>query len=182
MVSKNVKNNEEDKNISNILSEICKGEKKTIEFSKKNPNFHWSNVIIPRTKETPLHLAAQFGHTEIVSFLLNEFDPKIVDIRNIDNKTPLHEAAQFGRFDCVKILVDCGADIDAIKRSDWTPLMLACTKPESNYKDIVEYLGNKGNNNSSTYFVCIVYKIIELKIRIMILLLIKFVVSAQVLF
>ncbi|XP_044764144.1 ankyrin repeat domain-containing protein 16-like [Coccinella septempunctata] len=129
---------------SHVFSEICKGELGSIKLLQKNPDFHWSNVTISSTKETILHIAAQYGHIEIINYLLNQFSPKMVDVRNTDNKTPLHSAAQFGNFACVRKLVQSGADINALKRSDWTPVMLACTKPEHNYKEIVEYLCEKG--------------------------------------
>lgn len=39
-----------------------------------------------------------------------------------------------------------GADVDALKRADWTPLMLACTKTGSDaYKCIVALLEAKAN-------------------------------------
>ncbi|KAL3270517.1 hypothetical protein HHI36_021056 [Cryptolaemus montrouzieri] len=128
----------------NALTNVCKGDIALIKLSKeKNPTFHWSNLSLPKTRESCLHLAAQYGHTDVIRYLLTEFHPTVVDIRNIDNKTPLHDAAQFGQLECVKLLVQNGADINAIKRSDWTPLMLACTKSDKNYLDIVEYLLEK---------------------------------------
>jgi ankyrin repeat protein len=70
---------------------------------------------------------------------------KFLNVKNSEGKTPLHEAAQFLQFDVVKFLIDQNADrnvgqnvdktvgqnvveIDALKRADWTPLMLAATR------------------------------------------------------
>ncbi|KAK9874477.1 hypothetical protein WA026_002825 [Henosepilachna vigintioctopunctata] len=128
-----------------VLSDICNGNMSQIKSLKyEDPSFHWCEIYYPKTKETCLHKAAQFGHVEIVDYLLTEFSPKHVDIRNIDNKTPLHEGAQFGKLECVKMLLQHGAEINAIKRSDWTPLMLACTKEDDCYVEIVQYLLDKG--------------------------------------
>ena len=51
-----------------------------------------------------------------------------LDVRNSEGKTPLHEAAQFARFESVQYLLDHGCDVNALKRADWTPLMLAATR------------------------------------------------------
>jgi len=48
--------------------------------------------------------------------------------RNFEFKTPLHEASQKKNVEAVAFLLSKGVDVDALKRSDWTPLMLACTK------------------------------------------------------
>jgi len=78
---------------------------------------------------------------------------KFLNVKNSEGKTPLHEAAQFLQFDVVKFLIDQNDDrnvsqnvertvgqnadrtvgqnvveIDALKRADWTPLMLAATR------------------------------------------------------
>ena len=70
---------------------------------------------------------------------------KFLNVKNSEGKTPLHEAAQFLQFDVVKFLIDQNGDrnvgqnvdrtvgqnvveIDALKRADWTPLMLAATR------------------------------------------------------
>lgn len=49
-------------------------------------------------------------------------------MKNSEGKTPLHEASQFARFETVKFLIDHKCEVDALKRADWTPLMLAATR------------------------------------------------------
>ena len=51
-----------------------------------------------------------------------------VDQRNLEFKTALHEAAQFGQSEAVRLLLRAGAQVDSLKRADWTPIMLAATK------------------------------------------------------
>lgn len=62
-----------------------------------------STAAQTKDNETALHCAAQYGHTPVVSLLL-EFscDPTI---RNVRGETPLDLAAQYGRLDTVDTLV-----------------------------------------------------------------------------
>ncbi|XP_037076949.1 ankyrin repeat domain-containing protein 33B-like [Pollicipes pollicipes] len=59
---------------------------------------------------TPLHYAAQAGHAEVVSALLNKFDGIEVDARNKQGITPLIKACVQGKARCAKLLVEKGAD------------------------------------------------------------------------
>ncbi|XP_011300617.1 ankyrin repeat domain-containing protein 16 [Fopius arisanus] len=80
--------------------------------------------------DTALHVAAREGHLEIAKYLCNDWSyPAFkVDVTNKDMKRPLHDASQFAHCDIVEFLIGQGAEVDALKRADWTPLMLACTK------------------------------------------------------
>ena len=53
-----------------------------------------------------------------------------LEVDNKDGKRPIHEAAQHGHADCVAYLIGQNVEVDAFKRADWTPLMLACTKDD----------------------------------------------------
>jgi ankyrin repeat protein len=74
--------------------------------------------------QTPLHFAAVLTMKKqmaSISLLIesrarvNEQDPK-------QGRTPLHEAARFGIPEAVRILVDAGADIEAVNKDGLTPL------------------------------------------------------------
>lgn len=52
-----------------------------------------------------LHVAAYFGHVEVVKLLLGDSDID-VDIRNSHGETPLHKAALTGRKEVVQLLAD----------------------------------------------------------------------------
>ncbi|NWT06675.1 ANR16 protein, partial [Mionectes macconnelli] len=83
---------------------------------------------IPEARgDTLLHLGARLGHLALLEFLLRELgmDPEVADG---DYKRPLHEAASMGHEGCVSFLLESGASVDCLKKGDWTPLMMACTR------------------------------------------------------
>ena len=67
---------------------------------------------------SPLHFAAQAGHVEVVSFLLNKVRTIQVDPINQQGFTPLMKAALQGRIKCSKLLLFSGKQI----------LFLSCKK------------------------------------------------------
>ncbi|XP_056631478.1 ankyrin repeat domain-containing protein 16-like [Diorhabda sublineata] len=116
-----------------VLKDIQNGNHTILkDFLKSSPNVHWSSIHIDKQGNTILHLAARLGNTNVITYLMENFHPKAVNCKNKDDKTALHEAAQFGQFESSKILLKYGADVNALKRADWTPLMLVCTKINSN--------------------------------------------------
>ena len=76
-----------------------------------------SNYTHKKSKDTPLILAARYGHASVASLLLENGGS--IEHRNIDGKTPLHDAAQNGHLKCLEILLKAGAHVDALKRADW---------------------------------------------------------------
>lgn len=73
--------------------------------------------------QTPLHLAAQNCHSNVVAFLLSH--NATVDARGSDNETPLHLAAQEGCIDVVTLLLNGHAAINAKDKEGRTPLKRA---------------------------------------------------------
>lgn len=60
---------------------------------------------------TPLMIAAQAGHADVLEFLIDSFrDSLIIDQRNMSGMTALMKAALQGRIQCVKLLLDSGAN------------------------------------------------------------------------
>ncbi|KAJ8346304.1 hypothetical protein AAFF_G00220350, partial [Aldrovandia affinis] len=74
-------------------------------------------------KETALHCAAQYGHSEVVSVLLQELtDPTM---RNSRCETPLDLAALYGRLQVVRMLVNAHPNLMGCSTRKHTPLHLA---------------------------------------------------------
>ena len=84
---------------------------------KCGANKSWLSRTYPKSGDTAVHYAAQFGHVNLVKFLVN--CGADVEKPNFDGKKPLHEAAQFSQLECVKFLVENGANVDSLKRADW---------------------------------------------------------------
>ncbi|CAG7836640.1 unnamed protein product [Allacma fusca] len=62
---------------------------------------------------TPLHYAAQAGHSEVVDLLLTRFEGNIdPNCRNSTGLTPLMKAALQGRTRCAKSLISAGASVN----------------------------------------------------------------------
>ncbi|XP_013875600.1 ankyrin repeat domain-containing protein 16 isoform X2 [Austrofundulus limnaeus] len=80
-----------------------------------------------RSGDTLLHYAARHGHLDVVEYLVEQLGAD-VEVCNNDYKRPLHEAASMGHKDCVSYLLRKGAAVDSLKKADWTPLMMACTR------------------------------------------------------
>ncbi|XP_068163381.1 ankyrin repeat domain-containing protein 16 [Antennarius striatus] len=80
-----------------------------------------------RSGDTLLHYAARQGHSDIVEYLVGVVGMD-VEVHNNDYKRPLHEAASMGHQSCVRCLLQRGATVDCLKKADWTPLMMSCTR------------------------------------------------------
>jgi len=73
---------------------------------------------------TPLHWAALYGQTKVISLLLA--DKADVNSLDGDGFTPLHWATTFNRPDAVKLLLANKADTNIkVPKYGWTPLRLA---------------------------------------------------------
>ncbi|XP_062990032.1 ankyrin repeat domain-containing protein 16 [Elgaria multicarinata webbii] len=95
-----------------------------------------------RSGDTLLHYAARHGRLNILSYLVETLDTDI-ELFNNDYKQPLHEAASMGHRDCVLYLLDRGAAVDCLKKGDWTPLMMACTRRNVEViRDLVQHGAN----------------------------------------
>ncbi|KAK2509658.1 hypothetical protein MC885_000556, partial [Smutsia gigantea] len=92
--------------------------------------------------DTLLHYAARHGRRDVLAYLAESWDLDI-EAADRDYKRPLHEAASAGHLDCVRYLLGRGAAVDCLKKADWTPLMMACTRRNIEViQDLVEHGAN----------------------------------------
>ncbi|NXA13837.1 ANR16 protein, partial [Sapayoa aenigma] len=100
-------------------------------------NWRWG-----RLRDSLLHHAARLGHRDVLAFLVQELAMD-VEVANGDYKRPIHEAASMGHRECVSFLLDSGASVDCLKKGDWTPLMMACTRKNL---EVIQALVEHGAN------------------------------------
>ncbi|NWT15842.1 ANR16 protein, partial [Vireo altiloquus] len=101
------------------------------------PSWRWG-----RLGDSLLHHAARFGHRDVLEFLIREVGMD-TEVTNGDYKRPIHEAASMGHRECVAFLLEKGASVDCLKKADWTPLMMACTRKNVEViKTLVEHGAN----------------------------------------
>ncbi|KAK7483839.1 hypothetical protein BaRGS_00024947 [Batillaria attramentaria] len=73
--------------------------------------------------ETPLHVAIQGGHEELMKFLLEQRAD--VEARDERGFTPFHVACSFDKHDAMHLLLDKGAKVNTKAKDDVTPLHTA---------------------------------------------------------
>ncbi|WP_419420461.1 ankyrin repeat domain-containing protein [Legionella sp. D16C41] len=98
---------------------------------------------------TPLHIAAACGHSDMVQLLLaNGVDTNVVNNEGI---TPLHVAAYKGHINIVQMLLNTGTDLNVANQTGDTPLHLAAAEGHEEIvkmllaKDIDVNVSNKKN-------------------------------------
>ena len=97
------------------------------------------NTTKPSNDKTPLHLAAKYGHLDVVKVLIASHAD--ITAKDYESKTPLHHAAKYGHLDIVNALLAAGADHALQDCFGKTPLRLAI---EQKYFDIAEVLIDAG--------------------------------------
>ncbi|XP_061574436.1 B-cell lymphoma 3 protein [Cololabis saira] len=110
-------------------------------------------AALDRHGQTAFHLCCEYDHSECLSVLLSLCPSSTcLEIRNFEGLSPLHLAVMQGHEDLAKMLLDAGADINAMDiKSGLSPLMHAV---ESNNADMVRFLIESQNAcdvNGQTY-------------------------------
>ena len=121
------------------------------------------------SKETPIHVAAFAGHTNILSLL---FEHGVdVDDRDTRDRTPLHLASMKGRVEAGQCLLDHGADIDARDDRDWTPLLSAVFKEDVEFARMLLICGASINARDDEDWTSLLRAIVRGNIQLVRLLL-----------
>ena len=97
---------------------------KSLLESNLKPDIEYSNP--DNDKRTPLLLAVQLGHIEMVKFLLSQ--GANIEATDESETTPLMTAASLGKVDIMKELLLQGADVQARNKTRRTALHLAIQK------------------------------------------------------
>ena len=87
---------------------------------------------------TPLMIASQSGHADVVELLLDKNVP--INAQNKNGKTAVYIASQNGHFSVVSTLLNNGAESNITTNNGWTPLMIAS---QNGHGDVVELLLEK---------------------------------------
>jgi len=75
-----------------------------------------ANLGDPKTGNSPLHIAAQNGHDNLVAMLI-EFKAS-VNMQNLKGQTPLHMAVGYDYYAVVQLLLAAGADENMVNSAD----------------------------------------------------------------
>ena len=95
-------------------------------------------------EKTPLCVAAECGHADVVAYLLSVgADAQFVNTRGF---SPLHFAASSQSLETVKLLVNAGADVNAVSRKCWIvpARSVLDIMAESGFHEGLRYLVNQG--------------------------------------
>lgn len=101
--------------------------------------------LLQKTEETNnsvLHLAARFGHVELVAYIIKRL-PDLVCVGHGNDKgeTPLHEACRQGNADVVKLLQEANPYVAcSLNHEMQTAFFIACS---SGNIDVVKYMANQ---------------------------------------
>ncbi|XP_076593713.1 B-cell lymphoma 3 protein homolog [Chaetodon auriga] len=100
-------------------------------------------AALDRNGQTAIHLCCEYNQRDCLSVVLSHSSSsKCLEIRNYEGLSPLHLAVLRGHKDLARMLLDAGADINAMDiKSGQSPLMHAV---ESNNADMVHFLIESG--------------------------------------
>ncbi|PRQ51049.1 putative ankyrin repeat-containing domain, PGG domain-containing protein [Rosa chinensis] len=98
--------------------------------------------LLQKTEETGnsvLHLAARFGHVELVAYIIKLL-PDLVSVRNVKGETPLHEACRQGNTSVVKLLLEASPFVTCSLNHEQTAFFIACSYGNV---EVVKYMANQ---------------------------------------
>lgn len=94
---------------------------------------------------TPLFLACQYGHLEIVQLLID--NKAEIELAKHNGSTPLLAACYNGHLSTAELLIHHGAAVNHMNNEGWSPLIYACN---NRHWHLVELLLKRGANVNAT--------------------------------
>lgn len=133
---------------------------------QKRSNFIFSTWITHAREEynTPVrhpdlsapHVLAEFGITSMLEDALETLHKVNVDVRDSCGRTPLHYACENGHYNTMSVLLELGADKNAVCRNENSPLHFALQSDNQNL--IMELLDGSGDVESEQVFRNAIYR------------------------
>lgn len=123
---------------------------------------HLIDTPNPREQyQTPIHIAAEKGHVEIIEKLV-ELGSQAIDTPDYDGWTPLYVAARYGYVSVIETLVRLGSQaIDIPNKYGMTPMFKAVMRGHVSVIETLVRLGSKAinipNNDSWTLIYAATY-------------------------
>ena len=150
-ISENIFEQLDNKSLSNCR-EVTKSWKRFID----NKNYSWIQIVdIPTTLKngnTYLHVAAKYGHTGMLDFILNNEEVK--SPKNSYDETPFHIACQYGNVNVAELIIEKSfefkMDLDSKDGLCWTAFLLACVKNQLNVVELIVQKSTKYNIDLTT--------------------------------
>ena len=128
--------------VAHGLDELVNGGGSDVDSTQEDTNRAGSALL--NKKETDLFFFASIGDAGKVARLMHGsgggpgVDP---NVKNVDEQTALHLAAEQGNLKCVELLLQKGADVNAVDRWEGTPMSCAV---EEGHMDVVRLLMGHG--------------------------------------
>ena len=94
--------------------------------------------------ETLFHFAAEYKNSKPLSYIINKCEN--LNETDMHGETPLHRASLKGNVESAKLLLEWGAEVDALSVRHESPLMYAC-KGKQNIDMIQLLIKHKANIN-----------------------------------
>ncbi|WP_164503859.1 ankyrin repeat domain-containing protein [Rickettsiales endosymbiont of Stachyamoeba lipophora] len=117
-------------NITKLSYYLCAGDtEKALNLIAKSDEdkpkkFDVNKILDQDSQQTALHIAAFYGHEDLVTRLIEEYKAD-VDIKDINLNTALHLATRFNHTNVASLLARKVAKIDALNNTNFTALDLA---------------------------------------------------------
>jgi len=117
-----------------------------VRLRKMRPSPDVVALLLDHGAPLDVFAAAVLGRTDLIDTLAAA-DPSLVHARDAGGYTPLHLAAWNGKADTAALLLDAGADADALNERGETPLALAVIyENEHGMAEVIDLLLERGSH------------------------------------